>query len=83
IYVPDRSEGEFAIQARAGQPPDPTLDGAALRAALDSGEAAGPSTDQFEGARGLYVPIAGVNEEFGLLGIEPDHPLEYSDPEKR
>lgn len=82
IYETSHSEG-LVSRRSAGDAPDSSTDAPAVEDAFDQGEPAGVSTPHLPGAEGYYVPIEGVSQRIGVLGVRARSELEYSDPARR
>jgi len=83
IYRVDPDDASVSMGARAGDPPDPETDAPAITEAHAAGEPTGVSTKRLPGAEGLYLPMVGVSETFGVFGIAPASRWQLADPEKR
>ena len=76
-------DGELEPAVRIGESPAFDEDRRAIRKAFADGEPAGASSATAPEARAFYVPVAGVNERVGLVGLVPSPPDAFADPERR
>ena len=49
---------------------------------FDKSQPAGAGSDTLAGAAGLYLPLKGVRSTVGVLGVRPDDPRTFLDPEQ-
>ncbi|MFB6350209.1 MAG: DUF4118 domain-containing protein [Bradymonadaceae bacterium] len=83
VYRKRDPDSPLRAVTRLGAPPDLETEHRAVQRAYDTGEPAGVSTSTASGAEGFYTPIEGVSDRVGVLGVIPDHPHEFADPERR
>ena len=82
VYRRD-DRGTVQIAHYDGTRPDVDAERPAIEHADEYGEPAGTGTDQLPGVEGFYLPIEGIDQHFGVLGITPADPMGFADPQRR
>jgi len=82
LLAPDKAG---TLQVPAGSPENfsfGTHEAGVAQWVFDHDQAAGTGTNTLAGSSGFYLPLRGLKETVGVLGIKPRHPDFFKDPDE-